>query len=477
MTPWIQNYTPIDREAWKTFPTTWMRAAWVLTPLSAGFYLGLPWWGYLIMAALTTPIIFVSFFYFGSRFQIPWDAPGDATEWLDFKNPKDAARYKGKRIDMETLFEMYFDEELDFRNPDLHHVLSHRYEFCTFEFSIWGHLKFLVTQWVPELLAHNKKQDSEQVKDHYNRGNITNEGEDDFYGCFLGDRMVYTSGIAITGEETLEQMQDNKMALVCSKIGLKSTDRHLDIGCGWGSLVNYSAENYKHHCTGVTLAENQVAYATKVADKKGIRNNVNYLCMDYRDIPKEKFNKITCLEMAEHVGVKNFSSFLAQVHDMLEDDGVFFLQIAGLRRAFQYEDLIWGLFMAKYIFPGADASMPLGWVVTQVEAAGFEVAHVDTIGIHYSLTIKKWWENWCKNKMNVVPKYGEKWYRIFNLFLAWSSIISGTGPATCFQLTLHKNRNNFNRKQFITSRLKPDAHKPTLPVNGYAPVTANGKAA
>jgi hypothetical protein len=56
------------------------------------------------------------------------------------------------------------------------------------------------------------------------------------------------------------------------------------------------------------------------------------------------------------------------VRDLLEDDGMFYLQIAGLRRAFQYEDLIWGLFMAKYIFPGADASMPLGWVVGQVRA-------------------------------------------------------------------------------------------------------------
>ena len=65
--------------------------------------------------------------------------------------------------------------------------------------------------------------------------------------------------------------------------------------------------------------------------------------MDYRDIPREKYNKITCLEMAEHVGVRKFQEFLLQVKDLLEDDGLFFLQIAGLRRAWQYEDLIWGV--------------------------------------------------------------------------------------------------------------------------------------
>jgi cyclopropane fatty-acyl-phospholipid synthase-like methyltransferase len=151
--------------------------------------------------------------------------------------------------------------------------------------------------------------------------------------------------------------------------------------------------------------------------------------------------------MAEHVGVKNFQSFLCQVSDLLMDDCIFFLQIAGLRRAFQYEDLVWGLFMAKYIFPGADASMPLNWVVGQLELAGFEVSQVDTIGVHYSLTIKKWYDNWVSNRQKVVEKHGERWYRIFHFFLAWSTYIAGTGGATCYQITCHKNLNTFDRSE------------------------------
>jgi hypothetical protein len=65
-----------------------------------------------------------------------------------------------------------------------------------------------------------------------------------------------------------------------------------------------------------------------------------------------------------------------QVRELLEDDGMFYLQIAGLRRCFQYEDLIWGLFMAKYIFPGADASMPLGWVVGQVNMLAYVLKNI-----------------------------------------------------------------------------------------------------
>jgi cyclopropane fatty-acyl-phospholipid synthase-like methyltransferase len=78
------------------------------------------------------------------------------------------------------------------------------------------------------------------------------------------------------------------------------------------------------------------------AREAGVEDRVKILCMDYRDIPDVKYDKITCLEMAEHVGVLRFHDFLMQVKGLLKDDGLFFLQIAGLRRAWQYEDLAWG---------------------------------------------------------------------------------------------------------------------------------------
>lgn len=90
--------------------------------------------------------------------------------------------------------------------------------------------------------------------------------------------------------------------------------------------------------------------------------------------------------VSEHVGIRRFSSFLTRMHNLLDDDGVFFLQYSGLRKSWQYEDLIWGLFMNKYIFPGADASVPLSWIIDKAEAAGFDVKQIDTVGVHYSAT-------------------------------------------------------------------------------------------
>lgn len=256
------------------------------------------------------------------------------------------------------------------------------------------------------------------MRDHYDRG-------DDFYGWFLGPRMVYTSGIVsdITREESLEQLQDNKLAIVCEKIGLRRGDTVLDIGCGWGTLARYASTNYGASVTGATLGRNQTLWGNNGLRKDGVpESQSKILCMDYRDIPLptpnegngagEGYDKITCLEMAEHVGVRHFSGFLKQVYDMLDDDGVFFLQVAGIRKPWQYEDLIWGLFMNRYIFPGADASTPLNWYVNQLEGAGFEIKGIDTIGVHYSATLWRWYRNWMANREKVEAKYGRRWFRV-----------------------------------------------------------------
>jgi cyclopropane-fatty-acyl-phospholipid synthase len=269
--------------------------------------------------------------------------------------------------------------------------------------------------------------------------------------------MIYTSGIIsdINKEETLEELQDNKLAVVCEKINVKPGDTILDLGCGWGTLAKFASVHYGAHVTGITLGRNQTAWGNKGLRSAGIpESQSRILCLDYRDAPRVEggYKKITCLEMAEHVGVRHFGSFLSQVYEMPDDDGVFFLQIAGLRKSWQYEDLIWGLFMNKYIFPGADASTPLGFVVDKLEGAGFEIKGVDTIGVHYSATLWRWYRNWMGNREKFEAKYGKRWFRIWEYFLAYSTIISRQGSATCWQLTMVKNINSTHRIEGIGSQ-------------------------
>ncbi|UPX17954.1 Sphingolipid C(9)-methyltransferase [Ascochyta rabiei] len=376
--------------------------------------------------------------------------PGKNIEhYLKFKKEEDRDAYYGKKkIPIETFQEKYFDGEIEL-NGDMLEILEWRHDWSKPRFTL-GLIKHFLFGMIPEMIVHSKSQDEEQVRDHYDRG-------DDFYGWFLGPRMIYTSGIIsdINKEESLEQLQDNKMAIVCEKIGVKKGEKMLDIGCGWGTLSKFASVNYGAHVTGITLGRNQTAWGNSGLKKAGVQEDQSrILCMDYREIPVPSggYDKITCLEMAEHVGVRHLSGFFRQVYDMLEDDGVFFLQIAGLRKAWQFEDFTWGLFMNKYVFPGADASTPLGFVIDTLEGAGFEVKMVDTIGVHYSATLWRWYRNWLGNKDKVNAKYGARWYRIWEYFLAYSTIASRQGSATCFQITCVKNLNAVHRIDGINTQ-------------------------
>jgi cyclopropane fatty-acyl-phospholipid synthase-like methyltransferase len=297
-------------------------------------------------------------------------------------------------------------------------LLEYRHDWAAFHMTP-ELFKYVVTRLIPEVILHTTSQDEEQVRGHYDRG-------DDFYSWFLGPRMIYTSGIISDPdrEETLEELQDNKLKLVCQKLDLQPEDNLLDIGCGWGTLAAFAAKNYGCKATGVTLGKNQTKFGNDRLAANGIPSSqAKIVCQDAREIPAEpkgRYTKISCLEMAEHVGIRRYPDFLKQVYDLLADDGTMVFQVAGIRPNWQYEDLIWGLFMNKYIFPGADASLSLGWVITKLEQAGFEVKSVDVLGVHYSATLYRWYKNWKTNEAKVKAKYGDKWYRIWEFFLAYS---------------------------------------------------------
>ncbi len=359
-----------------------------------------------------------------------------AADWsgvVEFRNPAQAKRWHGKKIPMEVLYEAYIRGELDFK-VDVHEALLRRNQLFRFCFT-WGDIKFYFGEFLRQNLTHSRRSDEADIAHVYNRGN-------DFYNWFLGDGMVYTSGIFEDEADSLETAQNRKLDAVCRWTQMRPGDQHLDIGCGWGPLIVHAAKHYGTISTGVTLAKEQATWAKERAERADVADRVRVIVDDYRNIPMAKYDKITCLEMAEHVGVRNFQRFLLQVRAMLKDDGIFYLQIAGLRRAWQFEDLVWGLFMAKYIFPGADASCPLGFVVSQAERAGFEVHRVENCGVHYAATIRKWYDNWKRNEPAIVAKYGERWYRLWLMFLGWSILIGGQGSSALFMLTLTKNIKN-----------------------------------
>ena len=319
------------------------------------------------------------------------------TDFVVFQDKKLADRHASGRIPMTTLLEAYLDGDVDI--PDMDAFLGARDRLVSYELT-GEHLKQLVTRIIPEWTIHSMSQDKRIVREHYDRG-------DDFFEAFLGDRMVYTAGIFRDESETLEQAQDNKLDLVCRKLMVKPGDEMLDIGCGWGTLALHAAKNYGAKSTGITISQNQTAFGNARIAKAGLSDQARLECLDYRAIPPKLYDRISSLEMVEHVGIKNLSKYFKVVRDHLKDDGFFLLQFCGMRRGadqgvppvgMRPEDMIWGLFMNKYIFPGADASLPLSDMCKYMEKAGFDIYTAENVSIHYSVTIKRWSDNWEKHK-------------------------------------------------------------------------------
>ncbi len=366
------------------------------------------------------------------------------------KDDRLAASFAARAVPMETLIEAYLDGTADI--PDIDAFLDARRDLVEFNIT-QNHLRFLVTRMIPEWLIHSRSQDRRIVREHYDRGN-------DFFAALLGESMIYTSGIFRDPAESLEQAQKNKMDLVCRKLMLQQGQELLDIGCGWGTLAAHAAAHFGARSTGVTLAETGAAFGNARIAREGLAGRARIECLDYRDLPQRKYDRIVSLEMVEHVGVKNLPDYFAIVRERLADDGLFLLQWCGLRRGggqgvppigMRAEDMVWGLFMNKYIFPGADASLPPSKMLAEMEKAGFDVASVDNISMHYVLTIQRWHDNWKRNRAAVFAAYGERWWRIFNLFLAWSWRIGAQGSSACYQVVAHKNLDSFDRSVFLGS--------------------------
>jgi len=298
-------------------------------------------------------------------------------------------------------------------------------------------IKYLIQDLLRHTVFHWDTHNEDNIDEGYNKGN-------DWFAKMLGPTMMYTTGLYPTGTETLEEAQNHKIDYVADAIQLTPGMTVLDIGCGWSYTAKRLSEVHGANVTGVTLSKEQLKFG-KSFNQNNPKVRLEYqnamLLAERQDlIPQPgKFDRVVSLEMAEHVGIRRYQEFLKIIrNDLLSDDGIFYFQVAGLRRAWRYEDLVWGLFMGENVFPGADASCPLGWVVEQVERAGFEVQRVHNTGSHYSRTLQHWLDNWRSNQSYITSKYGGFAYRRWEVFLAWSVRVARQGSSTLFMLTLTK---------------------------------------
>jgi cyclopropane-fatty-acyl-phospholipid synthase len=237
---------------------------------------------------------------------------------------------------------------------------------------------------------------------HYDIGN-------DVFEAMLDSRMTYTCGYWAAARD-LEAAQEAKLDLICQKLGLKADMRLLDIGCGWGSLMNFAAEHYGVRCVGLTISQEQVALG-----KTRAHPHVEFRLQDYRAFrvePGQEFDRVASVGMFEHVGIKNFAAFFDCLKNNMKRDGLCVLHtIAKRRRAGAGVDP----FLDRYIFPNG-ALPSLGQVVDVAELE-FVIEDVHNFGADYDRTLLAWHARFDAAWPTLSKSYDERFRRMWRYYL------------------------------------------------------------
>ncbi|MEU2550931.1 class I SAM-dependent methyltransferase [Streptomyces sp. NPDC014684] len=260
---------------------------------------------------------------------------------------------------------------------------------------------------------HTRHSDRRAISHHYDVGN-------DFYELVLGPSMVYSCAYWQDGG-TLESAQRDKLELVSAKLGLTEGQRLLDVGCGWGSMAIHAAREHGARVVGVTLSQEQAAYARKRVADEGLTDRVEIRVQDYRDVKDGPFDAISSIGMAEHVGAERYLEYASVLYGLLKPGGrLLNHQIA---RRPQRDESTYEVdgFIDAYVFPDGELA-PIGTTVTQLERAGFEVRDVESIREHYARTLRQWVERLEAGWGRAVRLTSPGRARVWRLYMAASAL-------------------------------------------------------
>ena len=341
-----------------------------------------------------------------------------------------------RRPSLETLYRLYASGHIDVHGADfmvfLELVQAHRKRLGgqvvsrRLRTSIpWGSiLPLLTAPEPPARLAHRyggdetgyskqRRKNKELIQFHYD---VSNE----FYALFLDAQMVYSCGYFTDWSNSLDQAQHDKLDLICRKLRLKSGERFLDIGSGWGALLCHAAQHYGVSAEGVTLSQRQYDYTLAKIARLGLQDRVKVSLQDYASL-QGTYDKISSIGMYEHIGIANYPDYFKKVLSLLDDQGIFLNH--GITRRGKLNAKTAGRVSAsrrvllKYIFPGSELD-DIGHTIQVMEGCGFEVYDVENLRAHYGRTCRLWYERLLAQRDAAVEQVGVERYRMWLVYIA-----------------------------------------------------------
>ncbi|HTV32887.1 MAG TPA: cyclopropane-fatty-acyl-phospholipid synthase family protein [Methylocella sp.] len=261
----------------------------------------------------------------------------------------------------------------------------------------------------------------------------------DFYRLWLDENMVYSCAYFRTGSEDIDLAQRQKLDHICRKLLLRPGDRLLDIGCGWGGLLHWAAENYGITGLGITLSEQQCVYAREWMTRDKLDTKVKIKLQDYRELTgEERFDKIVSVGMYEHVGPRNYPAYFGTIAKLLKQEGVLLNHgIVATDPAGRSSGPVGGEFIDRYVFPGA-ALHHLSKTVFEIARAGLEIADIEDLRPHYARTLLNWVRRLDARPQEAIRTAGDQRYRIWRVYLAAMAYAFDCGWLSVAQVLAYK---------------------------------------
>lgn len=253
--------------------------------------------------------------------------------------------------------------------------------------------------------GHSEKESEEDIQSHYDVGN-------DFYKLWLDDTLTYSCAYFKDGNHSdLTQAQKDKVDHILKKLNPQPGQTLLDIGCGWGTLMLTAAKKYDMKVTGVTLSEEQYQFVQDRIKNEGLSNVAEVKLVDYRELGDRQWDYITSVGMFEHVGKENLGLYFKDVSRYLKDDGI--ALIHGITRQQGGATNGW---INKYIFPGGYVP-GLAEIIGRITENNLQICDVEMLRRHYQRTLEIWDSNFNNNRDEITDMMGERFTRMWDLYL------------------------------------------------------------